>query len=186
MHASLDKAKAGDTIVFGKYEQDGVKANGKEPIEWIVLKEEDNNILVLSKYVIPFNEKPKMKSKEITDQLCKAIESKKYMFLRCNFPNGDMVGHTGNYDATIIGVESVDLALARVKAVCDKVGATLIVTADHGNADEMYDKRKKETDPIKPKTSHTLARVPFIIYNADVKIKEGDFGLSNIAATLKK
>ena len=50
--------------------------------------------------------------------------------------------------------------------------------------DEMYDKRKKETDPIKPKTSHTLARVPFIIYNADVKIKEGDFGLSNIAATV--
>ena len=136
--------------------------------------------------VIPFDQRPWMKSAEVTDELIKAIESNEYAFLRCNYPNGDMVGHTGNYDATVIGVESVDLALARVKAACDKVGATLIVTADHGNADEMYDKRKKETDPIKPKTSHTLAKVPFIIYNADVKIKEGEFGLSNIAATVFK
>ena len=136
--------------------------------------------------VIPFDQRPWMKSAEVTDELIKAIESNEYAFLRCNYPNGDMVGHTGNYDATVIGVESVDLALARVKAACDKVGATLIVTADHGNADEMYDKRKKETEPIKPKTSHTLAKVPFIIYNADVKIKEGEFGLSNIAATVFK
>ncbi len=136
--------------------------------------------------VIPFDQRPWMKSAEVTDELIKAIESNEYAFLRCNYPNGDMVGHTGNYDATIIGVESVDLALARVKKACDKVGAILIVTADHGNADEMYDKRKKDTDPIKPKTSHTLAKVPFIIYNADVTIKEGEFGLSNIAATVFK
>ena len=136
--------------------------------------------------VIPFDQRPWMKSAEVTDKLIAAIESNEYAFLRCNYPNGDMVGHTGSYDATIIGVESVDLALARVKAACDKVGAILIVTADHGNADEMYDKRKKEDDPIKPKTSHTLAKVPFIIYNADVKIKDGEFGLSNIAATVFK
>ena len=136
--------------------------------------------------VIPFDQRPWMKSAEITDKLIEAIESNEYEFLRCNYPNGDMVGHTGNYDATIIGVESVDLALARVIKACDKVGATLIVTADHGNADEMYDKRKNETDPIKPKTSHTLAKVPFFIYNSDVKIKEGEYGLSNIAATVFK
>ena len=136
--------------------------------------------------VIPFDQRPWMKSAEVPDKLVQAIESQEYAFLRCNYPNGDMVGHTGSYDATIIGVESVDLALARVKAACDKVNATLIVTADHGNADEMYDKRKNETDPIKPKTSHTLAKVPFFIYNADVKIKEGEFGLSNIAATVFK
>ena len=136
--------------------------------------------------VIPFDQRPWMKSAEVTDELIKAIESNEYAFLRCNYPNGDMVGHTGNYDATIIGVEAVDLALARVKAACDKAGAILVVTADHGNADEMYDKRKKETDPIKPKTSHTLAKVPFLIYNADVEIKEGEFGLSNIAATVFK
>ena len=97
-----------------------------------------------------------------------------------------MVGHTGNYDATVIGVESVDLALARLLPAIERNNAILIVTADHGNADEMYDKRKNETDPIKPKTSHTLAKVPFYIYNADVKCKEGEFGLSNIAATVFK
>ena len=109
------------------------------------------------------------------------------MFLRTNFPNGDMVGHTGNYEATIIGVESVDLNLKRIMVACDRNDCILLITADHGNADEMYEKRKKETDPIKPKTSHTLNKVPFIIYNAgDVTIKEGEFGLSNIAATVFK
>jgi len=136
--------------------------------------------------VIPFDQRPWMKSAEVTDKLVEAIESNQYQFLRCNYPNGDMVGHTGSYESTIIGVESVDIALARVKAACDKVGAILVVTADHGNADEMYDKKKKEEDPIKPKTSHTLAPVPFFIYNADVKLKEGNFGLSNIAATVFK
>jgi len=134
--------------------------------------------------VIPFDQRPWMKSAEVTDELVKAIESNQYSFLRCNYPNGDMVGHTGSYESTIIGVESVDIALARVKAACEKANAILVVTADHGNADEMYDKRKKDTDPIKPKTSHTLASVPFFIYNADVKLKEGNFGLSNIAATV--
>jgi 2,3-bisphosphoglycerate-independent phosphoglycerate mutase len=134
--------------------------------------------------VVPFDQRPWMKSAEVTDELVKAIESGEYAFLRCNYPNGDMVGHTGVYESTIIGVESVDIALKRVKEACDKANAILIVTADHGNADEMYDKRKKETDPIKPKTSHTLAPVPFLIYNADVELKEGAFGLSNIAATV--
>ena len=134
-----------------------------------------------------FDLRPWMKSSDITDQLVEAIDSKKYMFLRTNFPNGDMVGHTGNYEATIIGVESVDLNLKRIMDACDRNDCILLITADHGNADEMYEKRKKETDPIKPKTSHTLNKVPFIIYNAgDVTIKEGEFGLSNIAATVFK
>ena len=136
--------------------------------------------------IIPFEQRPWMKSAEITDKLVEAIESGKYAFLRCNYPNGDMVGHTGSYESAIIGVESVDIGLQRVKEACDRANAILIVTADHGNADEMYDKRKNESDPIKPKTSHTLARVPFIIYNADVELAEGEFGLSNIAATVFK
>ena len=134
----------------------------------------------------PFNEKPWMKSTEITEKLVEAIESKKYKFLRTNYPNGDMVGHTGNYEATIIGVESVDLNLKRIMDACKKNDCILIVTADHGNADDMYEKKKKEDDPIKPKTSHSLNPVPFIIYNADVKIKDGEYGLSNIAATVFK
>lgn len=136
--------------------------------------------------VIPFDQRPWMKSAQITDELIKAIESEEYSFLRCNYPNGDMVGHTGDYESTIIGVEAVDIALGRIIKACEKADATLIVTADHGNADEMYDKKKNENDPIKPKTSHTLNPVPFIIYNSDVKLKEGNYGLSNIAATVFK
>ena len=73
---------------------------------------------------------------EITDQLVEAIESGKYDFLRTNYPNGDMVGHTGSLPATIIGVESVDLELARVIEACDKANAILMIMADHGNADD--------------------------------------------------
>ena len=135
--------------------------------------------------VIPFEQRPWMKSAEITDQLIEAIESGKYDFLRTNYPNGDMVGHTGSLPATIIGVESVDLALARLIKAVDKVNGILLVTADHGNADEMYDKPKKEGAPIKSKTSHTLNRVPFIVYGADVTLKQDDsLGLSNIASTV--
>lgn len=135
----------------------------------------------------PFDQRPWMKSSDITDKLVEAIDSKKYTFLRTNYPNGDMVGHTGDYEATIIGVESVDLNLRRVMEACKRNDCILLVTADHGNADEMYQKQKKETDPLQPKTSHTLNKVPFIIYNADdVTIKDGEYGLSNIAATVFK
>ncbi len=134
--------------------------------------------------LVPFDERPWMKSAEITDKLIQAIKSKKFDFMRCNFPNGDMVGHTGNYQAAIISIEAVDLALARIIKVAKEMDVTLIITADHGNADEMYEKRKHETDPLKPKTSHSLNQVPFIIYNNDVKFKTGDFGLANVAATV--
>ncbi|MEA5026881.1 MAG: 2,3-bisphosphoglycerate-independent phosphoglycerate mutase [Erysipelotrichaceae bacterium] len=134
--------------------------------------------------VIPFEQRPWMKAAEITDELIKAIESKEFDFLRCNYPNGDMVGHTGNYQATLIGVETVDLCLARIISACAKTDSILLVTADHGNADEMYEKRKNDSDPIKPKTSHTLNKVPFIVYNADVKMKDGSFGLANVASTV--
>ena len=92
---------------------------------------------------VSFDQRPWMKSADITDDLIEAIKSQKYDFLRCNFPNGDMVGHTGSMEATIIGVESVDIGLARLIKVCDEYGVTLVVTADHGNADEMLEKNKK-------------------------------------------
>lgn len=136
--------------------------------------------------VIPFEQRPWMKSAEITDQLCEAIESNQFQFLRTNYPNGDMVGHTGNLEATVIGVEAVDLALGRVMKSVDKVNGILLITADHGNADEMYEKPKKEGAPLKAKTSHTLNKVPFIVYNdGDIVLKQGDdLGLSNIASTV--
>ena len=133
--------------------------------------------------IIPFDQKPEMKSYEITDKLVEAILTKKYDFLRVNFPNGDMVGHTGNYEQTIKGVEAVDYNLGRIMKAIDEVDGTLIILADHGNAEEMY----MSEDSTKPKTSHTTNKVPFIIYGKDsdkIRIKEGDFGLANLASTI--
>ncbi len=137
--------------------------------------------------IIPFERKPWMKACEVTDHMVEAIESGKYQFLRCNYPNGDMVGHTGNYEATIIGVESVDLVLRRIMDACKKADYTLIVTADHGNSDEMYDKGNNPDGTHKAKTSHSLAKVPFAIYNGPegTEMKEDDnLGLANVAATV--
>ena len=135
--------------------------------------------------VIPFEQRPWMKAAEITDLLVKAIESQEYQFLRINYPNGDMVGHTGNYLATRIGVEAVDLSIARILEAAEKANAVVILTADHGNADEMYEK-SKNPDDIKPKTAHTLNPVPFIIVDHDVVFKDGHFGLANVAATVSE
>ncbi len=146
--------------------------------------------------VIPFEQKPWMKCVEITEKFIEKAEEGNYRFMRCNFPNGDMVGHTGNYQATIISVEALDLCLARILAEVDKVGGVALITADHGNADEMYELDKKTKEPkvgkdgsFKAKTSHTLNPVPCIIYDnkfADLyEVKHGDnYGLSNVAATL--
>lgn len=133
---------------------------------------------------VSFDERPWMKSAEVTDDVIAAMESKKYDFIRCNYPNGDMVGHTGNLDATIIGVESVDLGLARVLKVADELGYTVLITADHGNADEMLEKNKK--GEIQVRTAHSLNKVPFIIYDNDTDyvIKDGEYGLANVAPTV--
>lgn len=125
-----------------------------------------------------------MKSAEVTDKVIDAIESGEYGFIRCNYPNGDMVGHTGNLDATRIGVEAVDLALARLLPIVKKHDYALIVTADHGNADEMLEKNKK--GQITVRTAHSLNPVPFIVYNYDCSIADGSFGLSDVAATAVK
>jgi len=133
---------------------------------------------------VSFDERPWMKSAEITDDLIEAIKSEKYDFIRCNFPNGDMVGHTGNMDAVITSVEAVDLALSRLLKVADEYGVTVLITADHGNADEMFEKNKK--GELQVRTAHSLNQVPFIIYdrNTTYTIKVGEFGLANVAPTV--
>lgn len=135
---------------------------------------------------VSFDERPWMKSADITDDLIEVIRSGKYDFIRCNFPNGDMVGHTGSLPATITAMESVDLALARLMKVCDECGVTMLVTADHGNADEMLEMNKKGETAVR--TAHSLNPVPFIIYDKDVSytIKDGAYGLANIAPTVVK
>ena len=134
---------------------------------------------------VSFDERPWMKAAETTDKIIEAVRSGKYGFIRANFPNGDMVGHTGSFDAAVIAVETVDLCLARILSATKAVGATLIITADHGNADEMYEKSK--SGELKPKTAHTLNPVPFIIVGEDdITLKSGSFGLANVAATVVK
>ena len=131
-----------------------------------------------------FDEAPWMKATEVADCVMDAMKSHKYGFIRCNFPNGDMVGHTGSLDATEIAVESVDLQLARIKKVCDAEGYILVVTADHGNSDQMLEKNKKGN--IEVRTAHSLNPVPFIIYDKDERheMKQGAFGLANVAPTV--
>jgi 2,3-bisphosphoglycerate-independent phosphoglycerate mutase len=137
-----------------------------------------------------------MKCAEITDKLIECLKSGEYKYLRVNFPNGDMVGHTGSFLATECSMEALDLQLARILKVVDELHGAAIITADHGNADEMYEIDKKTKAPkagkdgsFKAKTSHTLNPVPCIIYDnftADkytVKTDRVDLGLSSVAAT---
>ncbi|MBQ7326014.1 MAG: 2,3-bisphosphoglycerate-independent phosphoglycerate mutase [Clostridia bacterium] len=146
--------------------------------------------------VVPFEQRPWMKCAEITDKLIECLKSGKYKYLRVNFPNGDMVGHTGSFLATQCSMEALDLQLARILKVVDELEGVALITADHGNADEMYELDKKTGVPkankdggYKAKTSHTLNPVPFIIYDNfnqekyDLKQGRSDFGLSNVAAT---
>ncbi|MBQ8393687.1 MAG: 2,3-bisphosphoglycerate-independent phosphoglycerate mutase [Clostridia bacterium] len=146
--------------------------------------------------VVPFEQRPWMKCAEITDKLIECLKSGKYQCLRVNFPNGDMVGHTGNLLATRCSMEALDLQLKRLLDVVDSLGGVAIITADHGNADEMYEVDKKgapkqgKDGSYKAKTSHTLNPVPCIIYDNfyadkyEVKADNGQFGLSNVAATV--
>ena len=135
--------------------------------------------------VIPFEQAPAMKSKEITEKMVNAMASKKFQFLRCNFPNGDMVGHTGVMDAVVYAMECVDNGLKAIIEAADKYGYTVLITADHGNADQMTETKKGKTSV---RTAHSLNPVPFIIYDKDNDwtILEGSYGLANVAPTVVK
>ena len=136
-----------------------------------------------------------MKAAEITDRLLLELASGKYKAARLNYANGDMVGHTGHRDATILAVEAVDLELGRLMRFIEKAKGILVVTADHGNADEMYGHKKDGSIEVdangrpKSKTSHTLNPVPFAIYapglGAPLKLNPAVAkpGLGNVAAT---
>ena len=135
--------------------------------------------------VIPFEQAPAMKSKEITEHMVAAMASGKYQFLRCNYPNGDMVGHTGVLDAVIYAMECVDNGLSQILVAAKKYGYTVLVTADHGNADQMLETKKGKTSV---RTAHSLNPVPFIIWDPDnhYEIQPGAYGLANVAPTVVK
>lgn len=143
---------------------------------------------------VSFDERPWMKAAEATDALIKELTERPYGFARINYPNGDMVGHTGVFEATRMGVEAVDLVLGRLLPVIKQLGGVALITADHGNADEMFEMDKTggvktENGRPKAKTSHTLNPVPFIVYDpahAGRYTLRSDIarpGLANIAAT---
>ncbi|KAG5489839.1 hypothetical protein GH5_00722 [Leishmania sp. Ghana 2012 LV757] len=144
---------------------------------------------------IQFNQRPEMKSAEITEAAIEALKSGKYDVVRVNFPNGDMVGHTGDLKATVVSVESVDKSLAKLKEAVDSVNGVFLVTADHGNSDDMV-QRDKKGKPLKddngnvlPLTSHTLAPVPVFIGGAGLDPRVAmrtdlpTAGLANVTAT---
>ncbi|PIE97390.1 MAG: phosphoglycerate mutase (2,3-diphosphoglycerate-independent) [Treponema sp.] len=147
--------------------------------------------------LVPFEQRPWMKCAQITDKVIDAIESGKYDFIRLNFPNGDMVGHTGVFQAVVCSMEAMDIQLGRLKKAVKKAGGVMLITADHGNSDDMYEhdkngdiKTKSDGSP-KAKTSHSLNPVPFIIYDPEYKeeysteLQKG-LGIASIAATCIK
>ncbi|MDD5789279.1 MAG: 2,3-bisphosphoglycerate-independent phosphoglycerate mutase, partial [Spirochaetia bacterium] len=145
---------------------------------------------------VPFEQRPWMKCAEITDKVIEAIKSGKYDHIRLNYPNGDMVGHTGVFNAVCCSMEGMDLQLGRLKTAIEEAGGILCLTADHGNSDDMYEHAKdgsvkmdKNGEP-KAKTSHSLNPVPGIIYDPEYKgeydqskLNEG-LGISSWPATL--
>jgi len=124
---------------------------------------------------------PQMRAKEITETVIDAIKSNKYDFIKFNLANPDMVGHTGNMEATVIACKTVDEYIGKMIELCKKEKINFIISSDHGNAEEMLDKNNQ------PGTTHTANLVPLIVMpfaGNNYKIKEGTFGLTNIAATV--
>jgi len=150
--------------------------------------------------VVPFEQRPWMKCADITDRVIEAVGSGKYDFIRLNYPNGDMVGHTGIYQAVVCSMEAMDIQLGRLLKAVNEAGAVMLITADHGNSDDMFEHEKKTgAVSLKPdgspkaKTSHSLNPVPCIVYDPEHKgeypntpgegsLNEG-LGISSVAAT---
>ena len=138
----------------------------------------EDRILIQSPKVATYDLQPEMSSKELTDKLCEAIESGKYDMIICNYPNGDMVGHTGVFEAAVKAVEAVDSCIGRVIESLKKVDGECLITADHGNCERMKDLEKNI-----PYTAHTNLPVPFIYYGRKATMRK-DGRLSDIAPTM--
>jgi 2,3-bisphosphoglycerate-independent phosphoglycerate mutase len=143
---------------------------------------------------VPFEQRPWMKAAEIADATLAAIEGGKARHLRINFANGDMVGHTGHFEASVIAVECVDLQLGRLMDAIQQAKGAILITADHGNADQMYDLmkdgsgyRRRPDGSLDVRTSHSLNPVPCHLWAPGHGLKASGVerpGLANVAATV--
>ena len=138
----------------------------------------EDRILVPSPQVETYDLKPEMSAFEVTEKLEAAILSKKYNAIICNYANGDMVGHTGSLEAAIKAVETLDTCIGRVVNAMQSIGGEVIITADHGNAELMYDQENKQ-----PHTQHTTNLVPLIYIGRPTTLKANG-ALSDLAPTL--
>jgi 2,3-bisphosphoglycerate-independent phosphoglycerate mutase len=139
----------------------------------------EDRTLIPSPQVKTYDLKPEMSAFEVTDALVKAIESREYDTIICNYANGDMVGHTGDFDASVKAVEVVDQCLARIVAAIESINGHLLVTADHGNVEQMLDPATNQ-----PLTSHTSGPVPLVYVGASDQVFLGQGSLCDIAPTL--
>jgi 2,3-bisphosphoglycerate-independent phosphoglycerate mutase len=140
----------------------------------------EERILVPSPKVATYDLKPEMSAYEVTDKLVAAIDSGRFDLIVVNYANTDMVGHTGNLDAAIKAVEAVDRCLGRVRDAVVRAGGTMLITADHGNAETMEDPQTHE-----PHTAHTLNRVPVVLVNGPAEVRRlHDGQLADVAPTI--
>lgn len=138
----------------------------------------EDRILVPSPKVATYDLKPDMSAVEVTDKLEAAIRSGQYAAIICNYANCDMVGHTGVLDAAVKAIETLDACIGRVVAAMQEMGGEVLITADHGNAEQMIDHTTHQ-----PHTAHTLNRVPFLYIGRPAKMVDGG-ALRDVAPTL--
>lgn len=139
--------------------------------------EGEKRVLIPSPKVKTYDLQPEMSSEQLTDELVNAIESQAFDVIICNYPNGDMVGHTGNFDAAVKACEAVDHSVGRVVSALEAVGGECLITADHGNAEQMSDAETGQAH-----TAHTNELVPFIYVGRDAQARDGR--LSDVAPTI--
>ena len=145
----------------------------EEPFEF------EDRVLVNSPNVSTYNEQPEMSAPEVTDRLVAAIESDKYDVIICNYANPDMVGHSGNFAATVKAIEYLDTCIARVVEAVQNAGGEILITADHGNAEMM---RNDETS--QPHTAHTTNPVPLLYVGRALKLNHHGGSLSDVIPTM--
>jgi 2,3-bisphosphoglycerate-independent phosphoglycerate mutase len=145
----------------------------EEPFEF------EDRLLIASPQIATYDEQPEMSALEVTDKLIEAIEGDRYDVIICNFANTDMVGHSGNFEATVKAVETIDSCLGRLIEVIRKKDGEMLITADHGNAEQM-----RGEDTGQSHTAHTSNRVPFVyVGKRDITFNEAGV-LADVAPTM--